>query len=233
MIAISRWASSHKNAAIWLVIVIKVILYCLAIYSGLLFTEAGWSFSPVIPIAGLVILLLIIISYEKYKNSYVKRKLFDFSIASISFLSIAIFTNNLDAGKTYLEKSYASSNVKVKKNPPSAKQILESLEHREKSTLTRKEKRILRKEFNVQLKNYVVYSIRGEQQKKEDTGKIILTIVAAVGLLFLLASLVCSLSCNGSDVAAVVIGVLGLTALIWGTIAVIKAIKRKSEAKKP
>ncbi len=228
MIAISKWARQHSILAIILIVFLKCSLVTLAIYTGLRLTYSGIFINDFIPIVCIPILVLITLQYPHVKHNYLKRKLLDFSISAISFVCIVTFINNLDNPIKHTNSSYANTVINTKKKSPTANQILASLQYRDKNSLTRKEKRILRKEFNLQLKNYVVYSIQGDNQKKNETGKIILTIVAAVGLLFLLSSLVCSLSCNGADVAAVLVGVIGLTALIWGTIAVIKTIKRKS-----
>ena len=71
--------------------------------------------------------------------------------------------------------------------------------------------------------------IRGDRQAKADAGLKILAIVAAIGLLLLVGALACELSCNGSDAAAIIVGVLGTAAIIIGLVAVLKAIKKKQQ----
>ncbi|MEO7766600.1 MAG: hypothetical protein ABIS01_04205, partial [Ferruginibacter sp.] len=94
-----------------------------------------------------------------------------------------------------------------------------------KGMLTHKEKRILKKEFYKQLKIYAAATISGDKETSGKAWKIALAIIAMVGLVFLLASLACTLSCNGSDVAAILVFVIGLSALIWGFVALMKRIK--------
>ena len=67
----------------------------------------------------------------------------------------------------------------------------------------------------------------GKKADAEQVALIILACIAAVGLLYLVMALACTLSCNGSDAAAVIVAILGLAGIIWGLIAVIRAINRK------
>jgi hypothetical protein len=115
---------------------------------------------------------------------------------------------------------------------PTAKQVLSSLSYRDKNSLSRLEKRILKKEFNHQLGVYAKSKLRGNNEKAEDAALIILTIVAALGLMALLAMLVCNLSCGGADAAAVLVGILGTAAIVWGVVVIIKRINRKSKIEK-
>ena len=61
---------------------------------------------------------------------------------------------------------------------------------------------------------------------------VLLAIIVAVGLLCLVAGLACSLSCSGSDVAAVFVGVVGTVAVIWLLVYVIKVISRPKKKEK-
>ncbi len=224
---ISSWAFQHKTTAILLVVAIKIILLLLAVKAGLFLFQQG----IVIPgyTSWLVVLglLLLTILYYSRKWNYAKRKAMETCFIYLTFVGISSFVNNLDSYPGHTNRSVAASHIKKDKKQTAA-QILESLQYRDKSTLTKKEKRILKKEFKSQLKKFVAYSITGQQEKAADSWKIVLVIIAAVGLLALLGALVCNLSCNGADAAAVIVGLLGLTAIIWGSIALIRHIKRKS-----
>lgn len=228
MKSISRWAYSHKRGAILLVISIKILLIGLAVLLGNLLTQNA----VIIPgyVQGLILccLLFIHLLYNASKWNYVKRKTLEACFILCTFAGMTSFVNSLDVNTGSINKSFATASFKKEKKPTAA-EILESLKHRDKSSLSRTEKRILKKEFKLQLKKFAAYTLTGQYEKAEDSWKIVLTIIAAVGLLFLLAALVCNLSCNGSDAAAVIVGILGLVGLIWGTIAVIKAIQRRSE----
>ena len=57
---------------------------------------------------------------------------------------------------------------------------------------------------------------------------ILLALILAYGV----AALACSLSCAGSDAAAVIVAVLGLTGIVFLTIVLIRGILRKSKKEK-
>ena len=156
------------------------------------------------------------------RQFYIWQKSCDFTIAACSFALITALVNtNLP-----LPGSVSIASSVVSYRTPTAEEILASLKFRDKSTLTRPEKRILKKEFKRQLKIYVVEKIKGN---KDGSGKalwIALTIIGAVGLLYLVAALACSRSCNGSDFSAFVVGIHGVAAVVWGTIVLINRISR-------
>jgi hypothetical protein len=115
--------------------------------------------------------------------------------------------------------------VPVKTVKPTAQEILSSLQSgRNNKSLTRAEKRILKKEFRHQLKVYVAAKIKGDSSGADQALLILLAIIAACGLLYLVAALACSLSCSGSDAAAVLVALVGTVGVIWLLIYVIKQI---------
>lgn len=68
-----------------------------------------------------------------------------------------------------------------------------------------------------------------EYKRSSDGGKIaliVLTILVAVALSFLVIGLACNLSCNGSDAAAILVGVLGMGLIIFLSVKVINRINR-------
>ena len=79
------------------------------------------------------------------------------------------------------------------------------------------------------MKIFAIATVKGDRQAKADAGLKILAIVAALGLLLLVGALACELSCNGSDAAAIIVGVLGTAAVVIGFVAVMKAIQRKNQ----
>jgi O-antigen/teichoic acid export membrane protein len=89
------------------------------------------------------------------------------------------------------------------------------------------EKKILKKEFKKQLKLFAKAKILGQKQKADRSIAIILTIIAAVGLLYVVTALACGLACNGAETAAILVGILGFVAIIIGTVFVIRSINRK------
>ncbi len=60
----------------------------------------------------------------------------------------------------------------------------------------------------------------------------VLLILGVLLALYLLFALACSLSCNGQDILAIIVAVLGLAGIIWGTIALWKLINRNRDRKR-
>jgi len=84
----------------------------------------------------------------------------------------------------------------------------------------------LKEEFKKQIKVYAVAKIKGNNDGAGKALLIALTIIGAVGLLYLVAALACTLACNGSDAAAVIVAILGAAAVIWLTVVIIQRISR-------
>ncbi len=229
MKAISYWASRHIAYAQVLIVLIKVSLIVLAAYTAVLLTRLH----IVLPYAWIALSCSILVmatiafypSRSSKRRSYLRQKTCDFILPFCSFIIITAALNNLGSPQ-YLPGAYASSVIKE----PTAADILASGKTR--AQLNKKEKRILRHEFTRQLKNYALAKISNDQQKAENSWKIVLAIIGFLGLTLLLMGLVCELSCGGSDVAAVLVGVLGMAALIWGLVAIIKRIQRGAPEKK-
>lgn len=115
---------------------------------------------------------------------------------------------------------------------PTAASILDAFSHGNKKYLTRAEKRILVKEFRHQLKAYSRAEKQGAGTTVLKIFLILLAIVAAVGLLYLVASLACTISCNGADALALVVAIVGATGVVLLFIVALKAILRIGKHKK-
>jgi hypothetical protein len=239
---ISYWAKNHRLTAIISLVVIKLLLAFIAAYLGL--SLLGMNIH--VPFAVFFIALLVLITAataypSKHlttltkKQFYVRQKTCDFIIATCSFVMIGSWVNtNLPAPVSTAIAANAATATAASTTTtihPTAEEILASLKYRDKSTLTRQEKRILKAEFKTQLKVYAVAKLKGRKDDAGKAGLIILTIVAALGLLYLVAAIACNLSCNGSDAAALVVGILGTALIIWGVIAVVRRISRGPKKK--
>lgn len=224
---ISFWAKGHAAAARVYIVLIKLTLAVLSYYAGI----SLYNMHVLLPVtalftAAIILLIAAVILYPvngktvlPKKLYYIRQKTCDFILPLSAVIVFATWVNN--AGTVNLTApAYASNIIKH----PTAQEILRS--GKIKEDLTRQEKRILKKEFFKQATIYAASSISGDKEKAGEAWKIMLAIIGMVGLLFLLASLVCSLSCNGSDTAAVIVGVLGLVGIIWGFTALVKRIKR-------
>lgn len=93
---------------------------------------------------------------------------------------------------------------------------MQQFKNGEKTSFSRKEKRLIRKEFNHQLLRYGKVTVTGNKEAQGNAGVIILACIVAVGLLSLLALLACSLACKGAEAVAVIVAVLGMAAVVWG-----------------
>ena len=222
---ISFWAGRHVATARALMVIIKIVMLALACYTGLSLAKSK-IFLPgnIVYLFSFLVLVLIIAIYPSPKKrktlintTYVRQKTCDFILPVLSFLVITTMVNNGDVVSSY---SPAFGSHIIKK--PTAREILSS--GKTKGSFTRQEKRILKKEFFKQLKVYAAAKFNGDEKTAGAAWKIALAIIAAVGLTFLLAALACSLSCNGSDAAAILVGLIGLAAIIWGLAALIKRI---------
>ncbi len=228
MYTISVWAKQHAYFARLLIAIATPATFLLAFYTGRMLFNRG-VILPEQPLYLLAFLFLVtgILLYpatglSKVK-SYARQKACDILLTVSAIIVITAGANNLDVTGHAVHMACASVVVPA----PTAKEILESGKTRKE--LTWKEKRILKKEFRNQLKKYVAAKISNDKAGAQEAAKIILAIILLVGLTILLAALVCDLSCSGSETAALLIGVLGIIGLVWGFIALVKAIHEKTK----
>ena len=227
---ISYWARKNPRLAITLIVIIQLVLIALAVTTGTLLRQSGTLLNSSVFYIATGIMLLAFMLYPRqkpvaYYKKYYLRKTCDLMFSIAAFISVAGMANNPVSAPGFGFTSKVGAYI-VK---PSAEQILNTLKENPDKKLTRAEKRILKKEFNKQLLTFAKAKLSGDKEGSEQSGLILLTIIAALGIGFLLAGLVCSLSCNGSNAAAVAMAVVGAVGLIWGTVAVIKSIKKKQD----
>jgi hypothetical protein len=224
---ISLWARKNVSTARLLIVFLRLLLIGLAILTGRNLANIGaylpsndiyfWTF---------VLLSVTVIAYPaKTKSarskpgSYIRQKTCDFILPLCSFAVIATAVNAFEM-PVFVSHVYGTGIIQK----PTPQEILASGKTRK--MMSRAEKRILKKEFNRQVKRFAVAKITGDEETAGKAWKIALTIIAAVGLTFLLASLACTLSCNGSDAAAVVVMVFGVGAVVLAMILILKRIHR-------
>ena len=233
---ISTWAKFHPYQARTYIVIIKVILGGMAITTGKAIAEAGISLSPLPAIisAGLLFLAILIYPQKRSgssrKETYVLRKSLDFTLGFTTFVLITALAANNKSIINDIRIPAANAASAIKIHPPTAEEILASLKYRDKSSLTKQEKRILKKELGKQVKVYARAKLSGDKNG-ETALLIILTIIGAIGLTWLVAALACSVACGGAEGLAIVITVLGLAGIIFGTIVLIKKIVRRHNKK--
>lgn len=227
---ISFWASGHVKTARLLIVFIKLLLAAMAYYAGMaLYKNEIILPSGAIYFFTFLVLLLVIAVYPDRKKTalsknlvYIKQKTCDFILPLLSFLIIVTMVNTGNTVSSYP----GAYSITIMKNP-TAQEILAS--GKTKESLTRTEKKILKKEFFKQLKIYAAAKITGDKETSGKAWKIALAIIVMVGLIYLLAALACSLSCSGSDAAAIIVGTLGLTGIIFGFVLLMKRIHQGSK----
>lgn len=233
MLTLSRWARLNPWKARLIVVLSHVLLILLSIVTGNRLKEARVEVPAIVVYAALGVYILAVMFYPVFKGDshlfYKQRKPMDFLLVFSACVMIAGTVNH--PGLTQIDfSSSQAATIKIQpgKHDPRATEILASLEHRDKHSLTRSEKKILRKEFKYQLKEYIGGKLSGNQQRAENAGLIILAIVGALGLFYLVLSLSCSLSCNGNDGAALAVALLGGAAVAVGLIFILRGIRRKN-----
>lgn len=236
---LSFWAKENPWKARITIILSHVVLICLGLFIGksLLGMNIHFSTSLLYLFAlGFIITALLYPSKKTRKHTsgesfYRRQKTCDLLLATTTFFMV-IGLGNKNTIPVFSFQPVAASVVSspVSKKP-SAAEILASMQYRDKSMLSNSEKRILKREFKVQLKNYAVAKVTGNKADGDKAALILLAIIGAVGLLYLVAALACGVACNGSDGAAIVILLLGTALVVWALIAVIHAINHRGKKK--
>ncbi len=230
---LSFWAKKNPRIARLIIIVSHILILLLAWFTGSEISGLSDELPVYLKIIFVLVFIIAALSYPVKKSkgvySYAKQKTCDFLLALSTFGMVTGIAASGEITFGSLSPLYASTPSTINKNKkdPTAEQILASLKHRDKSSLTRAEKRILKAEFKKQLKIWTLAKISGNKEAGDKAGLLILAIIGAVGLFFLVAALACSLSCNGSDAAAVVVLLLGAAAIALGLIAIIRSINRE------
>ena len=233
---ISAWAKKNPWKARLIIIASHILILLLAWFTGSNITGLSDTLPGYLKIIFILVFIIAAFSYPakndhpigKPGSSYARQKTCDFLLALSTFGMVTGIAASGEISFGSLSPLYATTPSAINNDKdPTAEQILASLKYRDKGTLTRQEKRILKTEFKKQLKIWTLAKISGNKKDGGNAGLLILAIVGAVGLFYLVAALSCSLSCNGSDAAAVVVLLLGTAAIVLGLLAVIRAINRK------
>jgi hypothetical protein len=226
---LSFWAKHHAVSARIIIIISRSILLCIAYFLGMELFRSGVNLSPVWTYIFMIVFVATAAVYPKrLSKNYLKRKTCDLVIAACGFFLVICVVNQLNRPFSFYSTTHAA--MVVDPSPykyAEAKRLLEQFQKGEKTKFTSKEKRIIKNEFKHQLGQYVKAKVLGRKGEADQAALILLTCILAAGLLYLVAALACTLSCNGSDAAAIIVAVLGTVGVIWGAIAVIRSIRRK------
>ncbi|MEP6466350.1 MAG: hypothetical protein ABJB05_08590 [Parafilimonas sp.] len=222
---ISIWAKHHAFAARIIIFFIHLLLLLLGFY----ITENipfHFTFSEIVFI--LLIIVAASIIYPFVKKNYLFQRILIFFTSGCFFLIVCFFIDhNFNFPNNQKALSAVPVSIPAENKKPSAQEILESLKYRDKSTLTKQEKRILKKEFKKQLVVYGKSVAKNDKASAAKAALIILAIIAALGLVALLGILSCSISCGGSGALAILVFIIGLGGIGIGLYFLLKLIKRK------
>lgn len=238
---ISIWAKRHKWSARVMIIVSFIFLNFIGVAIGILFKEQELYIPAIVFVLSVSFYFLAFILYPQKQRRkkqvstgfYIKQKSCDFILAASAFLMVMYagnhpnilffnnhFVNATVAGHTSLPEDSATKTYK------SISSFSSSMKDKNGKILKWKERKKLLK---TQIKG-----IKKENNLKdgEKTGLIILSIFVALGLIYLVASAACSLSCNGADGAALLVGIGGTALVIFLLVLVLRSISGKKKKRK-
>jgi short-subunit dehydrogenase len=240
---LSYWARNNKWKARLLIILSWIALTFLGIYIGT--NLSNWGIQLPRVMLGIVItsFLLTVFLYPLQKQkgqkgngpAYYRQKTFDLVLAVCSFSMVIYVSNNPDVLFQQSENLYAASSIPSSlpkdssaRSYKSNAEFSASLKDENGNPLKWKErKKLLKKQ------------VKGIKSSRDLSGgeKFLLTFLAclaAAGLLYLVGALSCSLSCAGSEAAAIIVGIGGLGLVIFLLVITIRSIhgKNKRKAKK-
>lgn len=238
---LSVWAKNHKQSARIAIVISFLLIITTGIITGTLLNELG----IIIPASALIVILCIyfisILAYPSLRQKtkiaadrfYQWQKTCDFTLALSGFL-IIVYVSNGDfraLRNIPVQNATAASSTSLpgdsssQKTYKSISAFSASLKNEEGKKLRLKERKKLLKEQVKAIKNSTDMSKGGK------IALIILSVIVALGLLSLVASLACGLSCNGSAAGAILVAIGGTALVVYLLIITIRAINGKKRKK--
>ncbi len=238
---ISQWAKTHKQPARIIIVTSFILLTVLGILTGSLLTDVGISVPSAAMVVFISIYFLGLVGYPakslkgKKLNAaafYVRQKSCDLLLATSTFFMIVYcsnqpnrlfnYSNSLSAAEAVSSSFPKDSTVKGYKTFAAFSASLKDengkfLKWKEKKKLLKTQVRAIKKDT--------------EMSDGAKVALIVLSVLGAIGLLYIVAALACGLSCNGSEGAAIVLLVGGVGLTVFLLIIAIRAITGKK--KKP
>lgn len=239
---ISIWARTHKWTARIILTLSFMLLNFIGFETGMFLSQSGTTIHSVIVWVFLCLFLIGTAVYpsKKYKGVksglitfYAKQKSCDFLLAASTFGMAVYLGNNPDQlfAFDFSAGSTISSTISLPKDSTgkpykAIKDFSLSMKDANGNSLKWKERKKLLKQ---QIK-----SIKKDNNLSPGTRVMltILSVLVALGLLFLIAALSCNLSCEGSGAAAALVGVGGGALIIFLLVIAIRAIYGKKRKKK-
>ena len=242
---ISAWAKDHKWSARFLIIASIIVLNILGVITGVLLSSLGISIPVTVMLffacaygAGFIAYPFRSLKGKRLNATafYFRQKTCDLLLAGSTFCMIVYLGNHpgrLFQYDTVFNAAIASSPSLPKdstvKTYKSLTAFSAAMKDENGKLLKWKERKKLLKEQVRAIKNST------EPSKGGKTGLIILSVLVAIGLIYLVAALACNISCGGSDAGAVIVAIGGTALIIWLLLVVIRKIngKKRKKMKEP
>ena len=222
MLTISFWASKNIILARTLLVISQLLLTILAVVMGLLLKNESITIDPIFGYTSILLFLFVFAAYPSKNKSvhftkrYGYQKIFDGLLAVSTFLMLVCLSNqnwnNIKTVNAWMPKKISS--VKTISSEPTAA-IPEA-------------KIIPKKAEKRQWMNKVMDFLNASKSYTSGE-KVIFTILAILGaaaLLYLVAALACNISCNGAEGAAIAVAVVGVGAIIFLFIKLMKHLNK-------
>lgn len=236
----SAWGKSHKIAARLLIIFSFILLSILGIGSGVLLSGMEIELGSELIIACIVIYLITILIYPFKKQPgsrtsnwrYARQKTCDGILAAVTYLMLIYLGNQPGAFFNYGGSLYAATPMETIARDSGINQY-KSISAFNKS-LRDSEGKLLKWKERKKLLKQQVRAIKKAKDMSQGTKVmlIILSCLVAAGLMLLVLSLSCELSCAGSEAAAVIVGIGGLALVALLLVVAIRAILGKKKKKR-
>ena len=241
---ISVWAKTHQWPARIIIILSFLLLTANGIITGMLLKDITVTIPAFALIALIITYGLAGIFYPKKTEKrrfstagyYRRQKTGDFLLAASTFGMIVCISNSSNPAATYFPFLQAATNANTTlpgdsavKNYKSLLTFSSSMKNEEGKMLKWKERKKLLKEQVKGIKKST------ELTKGGKTFLIILSVLVALGLIYLVTALACNLSCNGAEGAAILVGIGGTAVVVFLLVLAIRRItgKKKKPVEKP
>ncbi len=237
---LSLWAKQNPWHARFVIVISFLLLGTIAILSGLMLGNLGVSLPLAFLLCFAAVYAFAFITYPRKKEKgtvfYRKQKSCDFLLAASTFFMILYLGNHPEQLFRY-QAPFASAIASTPLNPGDSLQRSYKPIHAFAASMKGEDGKLLKWKERKKLLKEQIKTIKKTEglSRNSQTGLIILSVIVALGLLYLVGALACSLSCNGSEAAAVIVGVGGAALVIFLLILVIRNLtgKKKKEIKNP
>lgn len=233
---LSLWARHHKKAARLIIISSFILLTVIGYYTGTWMSDLAISLPGTILFIALFSYIAGVIAYPqrprryktlRSKSFYVRQKMCDTGLAASTFLLIVYLANHPGTFiHSFVPANAVSGNNLVLPKDSSAKtyktirEFSASIRDKDGNLLKWKERKKLLKEQVRSIKK------ADNLSKGDKAGLIVLAVIVAIGLAALVGALACELSCNGSEGAALLVGIGGTALIIFLLLITIRAINK-------